>query len=77
MAKLRILSGGSDHPNDVLPENSRIEVTDQQLLEVVDCRNDQKFKTLAQVDANGNINLGMFFSYPENDNSQRITVEFH
>ena len=76
MAKLRILSGGSDHPNDVLPENSRIEVTEQQLLEVVDCRNDQKFKTLAQVDSNGNINLGMFFLYPESANSQRIKLKY-
>ena len=58
LAKLRILSGGSDHPNDVLPLSTLIQSSPEQLVDVY--RDQTQFNTLGSVDDSGNVNLGIF-----------------
>ena len=58
LAKLRILSGGSDHPNDVLPLSTLIQSSPEQLVD--DFRDQIHFDTLGSVDHSGNVNFGNF-----------------
>ena len=58
LAKLRILSGGSDHPNDVLPLSTLIQSSPEQLVDGY--RDQTQFNTLGSVDESGNVNLGIF-----------------
>lgn len=57
LAKLRILSGGSDHPNDVLPLSTLIQSSPEQLVDGY--RDQTQFNTLGSVDDSGNVNLGI------------------
>ena len=56
LAKCRIMSGGVDHPNDVLPEGTEVSYSTEQVVD--DFHRKDKFRLMGRIDNQGNINLG-------------------
>ena len=57
ISKLRILSGGVEHPNDKLPNGSSVCYSSSQMLDPAMFRDDSSFKKIGHVNENGNFNI--------------------
>lgn len=57
ISKLRILSGGVEHPNDKLPTGSSVCYSNSQILDPAMFRDEPSFQEFGQVNENGNFNI--------------------
>ena len=74
ISKLRILSGGVEHPNDKLPTGSSVCYSNSQMLDPAMFRDESSFKKFGAVNENGNFNISFDESKAPHVSTIRILI---
>ena len=74
ISKLRILSGGVEHPNDKLPTGSSVCYSNSQMLDPAMFRDESYFKKIGAVNENGNFNISFDESKAPHVSTIRILI---
>ena len=74
ISKLRILSGGVEHPNDKLATGSSVCYSNSQMLDPAMFRDESSFKKFGAVNENGNFNISFDESKAPHVSTIRILI---